>query len=271
MVARRDWRHNEGMRRPLFLLPVLAALVLVACPIPPPPGITGVTVIIDDRSNDELTPGTSVVISYLIDVDSPYAARQVSGVSVTDADGNDKNYNATKTAQIWDAGSNRFEAVVIETAALPDSAALGTTTISLTSEGHPAETYTVDVFALGDPANTTRFVYSDADGSPPQILPPPTGYGAVITAGTLTVTFDTVDTRVQDAYAWLLDADGDLLHFALLNDVLALNDNNTNTYNTDVSGISGITQAQLMLFSAHENGDDRIIYRSVSAPVGVDP
>ena len=54
-------------------------------------------------------------------------------------------------------------------------------------------------------------------------------------------------------------------------DVLALNDNNTNTYNTDVSGISGITQAQLMLFSAHENGDDRIIYRSVSAPVGVDP
>lgn len=259
------------MRRPLLLLPMIVALALAACPIPPPPGIVGVSVIIDDRSNAELTPGTSVVISYLIKVDSAYAARGASRLSITDADGNETSYAPSQVAELWDEASGQFKTLAVETTALPNSAAIGTTTIALTSEGHPAETYNVDVFALGDPANDTGFVYSADNGSPPQILPPPTGYSAVITAGTLTVTFDTVDTYVQDAYAWLLDANGNLLHFALLNNVLPLNSNSPNTYNTDVSGISGITQAQLMLFSEHETGDDRVIYRSMSQPVGVDP
>ena len=248
------------MRRPLLLLPVLAALVLAACPIPPPPGIVSVTVIIDDRSNDEITPGTSVVISYLIDVDSAYAARQVSEVSVVDPDGNETTYDADEVDLIWDEGADRFEAVAIETAALPDSAALGTTTITLTSEGHSAETYHVDVFALGDPANNTGYLYSDSGVTAPQILPPPTGYSATITAGNLNMTFDAVDTRVQDAYAWLVDANGNLLH------VVPLNTNVPNDYDVDVSSVSGIAQVQLMLFSEHENGDDRVIYRSMSAP-----
>ena len=266
MVARPVWRHNEVMRRPLRYLPVLAALALAACPIPPPPGITSVTVIIDDRSNYELSPNTSVVLSYIIEVDSAYQARQVSEVRISDPDGNDKTYNAAETAVIWDEGADQFEALSIETAALPDSAALGTTTITLTSEGHPAENHSVNVFALGDPANNSGYVYSDDDGGTPQILPPPTNYSAAITSGTLHMDFDTVDARVQDAYAWLLDADGTLIHFALLNDVVPLNTNVPNDYEIDVSSVSGIEQVQLMLFSEHEDGNDRIIYRSLSAP-----
>ena len=243
-----------------------AALLLAACPILAPPGILNVSIIIDDRTKDVITPGITAVVSYLIKVDSSYAARQVNEVVVTDSDGNVHSWTGDEVTDAWDETTDRFELIGVETPLLPHSVALGSTSVSIASEGHPAEVYSFDVFAAGDASSNSGYVYTNAGLANPQILPPPTGFDATIGGGTLSVVFDAVDPLVEEAYAWLLDTNGSLLHVNRLDSAqFPLNTSVQHSYDDAVSAVSGVTAVQLMLFSEHNGvGDDRVIYRSMS-------
>ena len=146
-------------------------------------------------------------IAFYVGLSSEVNYGDVESLTITDPAGTRlPEYGSAEITEAWSANLGAVVMGTFYSAGSPDSVALGDWTVEATTTGGVSESGIVTVVARGDPNHDSGKVYSENAGQTPPILTPP--QNSTISAGSssFTVTFDSTDSFVKNAFVGLYNS-----------------------------------------------------------------
>jgi len=212
--------------RPSFSIPLLCGLLLslVACggreERDTAPQVVSMTIAFEDitTARSSSKPDITLLRTFLVELARPEESRDISRLRITDPTGLYVEYDAKQLEERQILESGRFRMQTFDDGT-PDSAPLGTYTVTVSQEGKEDSTYTMVAFAQNDRSQDSGRIYSLNVPETPKAFNV-SNPDAVKDAAARTITYTAADlsTFVDTVLVSRYRADGSLIDTKTLTD-----------------------------------------------------
>jgi hypothetical protein len=261
------------MKQPIYFVTVVALIMtgiimILSCnPLGEneKPKISRVESMLEDRSNAGMG-GSSAFATFIVYVENPGTYPDITSLRITNPLGIYWTFEGSSLSDNWDDTDDCFVFwYCYAQTAHPDSVPLGVYVLRTYNGDNESGSYYFTVYGRNDPTLVAGYVYSASSASTPKILGTPSNCTATIADSNLNISFTADDEIITDAFVWYYNSGNNYLGFSgWLSGIAPIVTNGTNSYTLDVSGVTGLSNIYIVLYSYTTGEVNITLYRSLS-------